>query len=167
MSRRVWLSLGSNQGDRWTFLLRAVTTLRQHPDITEVRCSQVFQTAPVGGPSQGDYLNCVVELVTDIAASELLALAQLLESAAGRERGEQWGPRTLDVDIVAIEGEIHQSVDLVVPHSRAHERAFVVIPLAELADPAQVLGRATTVPPTQLGTVHLVAATDYPRGWPA
>ena len=108
MSRRVWLSLGSNQGDRWAHLSDTLSALREDSRVHQVRCSQVFETAPVGGPPQGRFLNCVVELVTDIAAHDVLELAHQLESAADRQRVERWGPRTLDVDIIAIEGEQHQ-----------------------------------------------------------
>ena len=105
MIRRVWLSLGSNQGDRWAHLSDTLSALREDSRVHQVRCSQVFETAPVGGPPQGRFLNCVVELVTDIAAHDVLELAHQLESAADRQRVERWGPRTLDVDIIAIEGE--------------------------------------------------------------
>jgi len=167
MIRRVWLSLGSNQGDRWAHLSDTLSALREDSRVHQVRCSQVFETAPVGGPPQGRFLNCVVELVTDIAAHDVLELAHQLESAADRQRVERWGPRTLDVDIIAIEGEQHQCADLIVPHPRAQERAFVVVPLAELEDPEQVLHRPLAVPQEQLATVEPVAHDDYPRGWPS
>lgn len=148
MSRRVWLSLGSNLGDRWAYLGAAVSALRAHPEIVGLRCSDVFETMPVGGPQQPEYLNLVVEFRTGISAQDLLAFAQRLEAAAGRVRDEHWGPRTLDVDIIAIDGEQHERPDLVVPHPRAAQRAFVVMPLAQLADPAQVLGPAAAVTAT-------------------
>ena len=95
---RAFLGLGSNLGDRWAHLRQAVASM---PDVVAV--SPVYETSPVGGPpGQGPYLNCVVELDTELGPRELLELAHGLESAAQRERGERWGPRTLDVDVLLV-----------------------------------------------------------------
>ncbi|HJL75868.1 MAG TPA: 2-amino-4-hydroxy-6-hydroxymethyldihydropteridine diphosphokinase [Acidimicrobiales bacterium] len=126
--RRAFLGLGSNLGDRLSHLRAAVAAF---PDVVAV--SPVYETAPVGGPEQGPYLNCVVELHTSADARELLHVAQASETAAGRVRGERWGPRTLDVDVLWIEGSTVDDPDLVVPHPRMHERAFVLVPLRDLA----------------------------------
>jgi 2-amino-4-hydroxy-6-hydroxymethyldihydropteridine diphosphokinase len=127
--RRAFLGLGSNLGDRWGNLRTAVSGL---PDVVGV--SRVYETDPVGGPAgQGPYLNCVVELRTTLAPRQLLEAAQQAEAAAGRVRAERWGPRTLDVDVLWIEGEEVHEPDLVVPHPRMWERAFVLVPLADLA----------------------------------
>ena len=126
---RAFLGLGSNLGDRRRFLRRAVERL---PGVTAV--SPVYETEPVGGPEgQGPYLNLVVELDTALSARDLLALAQRLEEAAERERAERWGPRTLDVDVLWVEGEEVDDPDLTVPHPRMRERRFVMAPLADLA----------------------------------
>ena len=126
---KAFLGLGSNLGDRWMFLRDAVAAL---PDV--VATSPVYETAPVGGPSgQGPYLNCVVELDTELGPRELLGVAQRLEEAAGRERGERWGPRTLDVDVLLVGDLAVDDPDLVVPHPRMYERRFVLAPLADLA----------------------------------
>lgn len=102
------------------------------PDL--VATSSVYETAPVGGPeAQGPYLNMVVELDTALAARELLGLCARLEAAAERVRVERWGPRTLDVDIVWIDGVRVDEPDLEVPHPRMLERRFVQVPLLELA----------------------------------
>ena len=95
--------------------------------------SSVFSTSPVGGPPQGPYLNAVVRLVTDLSARRLLALAHDLEQEAGRVRTVRNGPRTLDVDLLLYGDEQIDEPDLVVPHPRLHERAFVLAPLEELA----------------------------------
>jgi len=88
----------------------------------------------VGGrPGQGPYLNCVVELETSLGPRELLGVAHRLERAAGRERGERWGPRTLDVDVLLVDDLTVDEPDLVVPHPRMYERRFVLAPLAALA----------------------------------
>lgn len=126
---RAFLGLGSNLGDRWAHLRGAAATL---PDV--VAASAVYETDPVGGPSgQGSYLNCVVQLDTELPAAALLEAAASAETVAGRVRGERWGPRTLDVDVLWIEGVTVDQPDLVVPHPRMWERAFVLVPLADLA----------------------------------
>jgi 2-amino-4-hydroxy-6-hydroxymethyldihydropteridine diphosphokinase len=126
---RAFLALGSNLGDRVGELRQAVTAL---PD--PARASSVFETDPVGGPEgQGPYLNMVVQLETDRAPRQLLELCQSLEANAGRVREVRWGPRTLDVDVLWIDGTTVDEADLHVPHPRMCERPFVLAPLAELA----------------------------------
>lgn len=128
MSRRAFLGLGSNLGERLTYLRNAVTAL---PDLAHV--SSLYETDPIGGPEQGAYLNLVAELHTELTPRELLELCRTLEAAAERERIERWGPRTLDVDVVYVDGEVVNEPDLIVPHPRWRDRAFVMIPLGELA----------------------------------
>ena len=126
---RAFLSLGSNQGDRWAHLRRAVAGL---PDVVAV--SPVYETAPVGGPSgQGAFLNAVVELETELGPRQLLEAGRRLEEAAGRVRAERWGPRTLDVDVLLVGDLAVHEPDLEVPHPRMWERAFVLVPLSDLA----------------------------------
>lgn len=128
-ARRVLLGLGTNLGHRAAHLRRAVAGLEPELEAT----SDVYETAPVGGPDQGPYLNLVVLLRTARSAPELLALAQALEAEAERVRTVRWGPRTLDVDVLWIDGEQVDDPDLVVPHPRMRDRAFVMVPLAEVA----------------------------------
>lgn len=125
---RAFLGLGSNLGPRVEHLKAAVAAIG---DLTAV--SPVYETAPVGGPEQGPYLNLVVEVDTLVGARGLLELCHRLEAAAGRERTERWGPRTLDVDVLWVDGEIVDDADLQVPHPRMWERRFVLAPLADLA----------------------------------
>jgi 2-amino-4-hydroxy-6-hydroxymethyldihydropteridine diphosphokinase len=126
---RVFLGLGSNQGDRWKLLREAVASL---PDVVAV--SPVYETDPVGGPpGQGPYLNCVVELATELKPRQLLGICHRLETAAERVRHERWGPRTLDVDILLVEGTTVGDPDLQIPHPRMRERRFVLEPLRDLA----------------------------------
>jgi 2-amino-4-hydroxy-6-hydroxymethyldihydropteridine diphosphokinase len=127
---RAFLGLGSNLGDRDRHLRDAIETLRGH-GLAAV--SPVYETAPVGGPEQGPFLNLVVELETDAGARELLELCQELEATARRVRDERWGPRTLDVDLLWIDGVTVDQPDLVVPHPRMWERRFVLAPLRDLA----------------------------------
>lgn len=130
--RRAHLGIGSNLGDRLRHLQRAVDGLAAAPGVTVVGVSRVYETAPVGGPPQDDYLNAVVAVDTDATPRALMELGQRLEAAEGRERSVRWGPRTLDVDVLLVEGEVVHEPDLEVPHPRIAERAFVVVPLAEL-----------------------------------
>jgi 2-amino-4-hydroxy-6-hydroxymethyldihydropteridine diphosphokinase len=132
-SRRAYLGLGSNLGDRLLHLRGAVAGLAQAPGVTVVAVSSVYASDPVGGPPQPEYLNAVVAVDTDRSSRELLELARHLEDAAGRIRGERWGPRSLDVDVLLVGREVVDEPDLVVPHPRLFERDFVLAPLADLA----------------------------------
>lgn len=126
---RAFLGLGSNLGDRLAQLRSAVGALA---DVVAV--SPVYETAPVGGPNdQGPYLNLVAELDTAADARGLLEVCRSLEVAAGRVRKVRWGARTLDVDVLWVDGEIVDEPELQVPHPRMWERRFVLAPLADLA----------------------------------
>jgi 2-amino-4-hydroxy-6-hydroxymethyldihydropteridine diphosphokinase len=133
---RAFLGLGSNLGDRWSHLRRAVDQLRAGNRAPVTAVSRVYETEPVGGPEdQGPYLNVVVELAVSPSADpyRLLEECRRLEAAAGRVRSVRWGPRTLDADVLWIDGVALADVDLTVPHPRWRERRFVLAPLAELA----------------------------------
>jgi 2-amino-4-hydroxy-6-hydroxymethyldihydropteridine diphosphokinase len=126
---RAFLGLGSNLGDREAHLRDAVAEL---DDVVGV--SPVYETDPVGGPDdQGPYLNLVVELDTPLDARGLLEVCRRLESSAGRVREVRWGARTLDVDVLWVDGDERDEPDLEVPHPRMRERRFVVAPLRDLA----------------------------------
>jgi len=125
---RTFLSLGSNIGDRRGHLSEAIRSL---PDVVAV--SPLYETDPVGGPDQGAFLNLVVELDTDLAPNELLGLCHRLETAANRIRDERWGPRTLDVDIIWMDGVQIDTERLTIPHARFRQRKFVLAPLRDLA----------------------------------
>jgi 2-amino-4-hydroxy-6-hydroxymethyldihydropteridine diphosphokinase len=129
---RAFIGLGSNLGDRRALLRQAVEGLRAAGDVVGV--SPLYETEPVGGPDgQGPYLNLVVELSTSDPPRTLLERCRALEAAAGRVRTVRWGPRTLDADVLWVEGWRLDEEDLVVPHPRLWERRFVVQPLADLA----------------------------------
>jgi len=125
---RTFLSLGSNVGDRRSTLLTALQSL---PDVVAV--SPVYETDPVGGPEQGPYLNVVAELDTALAPLDLLGICHRVESAANRVRDVRWGPRTLDIDIVWMEGVELDTERLTIPHPRWRSRRFVLTPLRDLA----------------------------------
>lgn len=126
---RAFLGLGSNIGDRLSYIRAALAGI---DDLVGV--SSLYETEPVGGPpDQGPYLNVVAELRTTRSPRELLGLARELESAAKRVRGERFGPRTLDVDVLLVGDEVVDDEDLIVPHPRMWTRRFVTEPLHELA----------------------------------
>lgn len=125
---RAFLALGSNLGDRVGYLRLGVDGLA---DVVAV--SPIYETDPVGGPDQGAFLNLVVELDTTLSARELLGECRRLEAEAERVRIERWGPRTLDVDVLWVDGETVDEPDLIVPHLLMRERAFVMVPLGDLA----------------------------------
>ena len=125
---RAFLAIGSNLGDRAAHLRAAVAGM---PGVVAV--SPTYETDPVGGPEQGPFLNAVVELDTELTPRQLLELCHRLEAAAGRVRTEHWGPRTLDVDVLLVGNQVVDEPDLQVPHPRLWERAFVLVPLADLA----------------------------------
>ncbi|MEV4299214.1 2-amino-4-hydroxy-6-hydroxymethyldihydropteridine diphosphokinase [Microbispora rosea] len=135
---RVVIALGSNLGRRIDNLQGAVDSLFDAPGLTFVAVSPVYETDPVGGPEQGPYLNAVVVAESMLDPRTLLDRAQSVENAFGRERRERWGPRTLDVDLITVGNLMSDDPELTLPHPRAHERAFVLVPWAQ-ADPAAVL----------------------------
>lgn len=133
----VVLSLGSNLGDRLANLQLGLEVMTAG-GISFLAVSGVYETAPVGGPEQEDYLNAVLLAASALPARDILALCAAAEAAAGRERTVRFGPRTLDVDIIACGTETSADPELTLPHPRAHERAFVLAPWLEV-EPHAVL----------------------------
>jgi 2-amino-4-hydroxy-6-hydroxymethyldihydropteridine diphosphokinase len=131
--RRAYLGIGSNLGDREAALQGAVDGLGEASGVEVVGVSRVYETDPVGGPEQPEYLNAVVAVDTTLSPHELLAVCQALEVAALRVRAERFGPRTLDVDVLLVGDEEVHTADLDVPHPRMWERGFVLAPLSDLA----------------------------------
>jgi len=139
--RTAYISLGSNLGDRAQWLRRARAELAAAVAapaaaagrVPGLRASAIYETAPVGPVAQGAFLNQVVAVEWAGSARELLELGRRIEAACGRERRVRWGPRTLDFDILMLGDERVDEPDLELPHPRMLERAFVLVPLAELA----------------------------------
>jgi len=129
------VSLGSNLGDRLAHLRRGLEVLGQHCAVTAV--SSVYETAPVGVTDQDAFYNVVARLDTD-DPEIAFAAAQAAELAQGRLRSRRWGPRTLDVDVIDVDGRISPDPRLTLPHPRTHERAFVLLPWLEV-DPVASL----------------------------
>jgi 2-amino-4-hydroxy-6-hydroxymethyldihydropteridine diphosphokinase len=158
---RAYLGLGSNEGDRAANLSAAVEGLDRR-GIRIVSRSAVYETAPAGGPEQPDYLNQVVAAETAFAPRELLGVCHEIEADLGRDRTREtrWGPRPIDLDILAIEGVRVNEPDLVVPHPRVAERAFVLVPLAEIAPDLELpgLGRVSVLAASAPGLVRVVEA---------
>lgn len=129
---QAFLGLGSNIGGRLETLQRALDLLSGEAGVRVQRCSRVWETDPVGGPEQDDFLNVVIEVDTDLEPLDLLAVCNRVEAQLGRTRQIHWGPRTIDIDILLIGDLTIADETLTVPHPRMHERAFVLLPLLEL-----------------------------------
>lgn len=129
----VYLSIGSNIGEREMYLQFALDALARHEQITVERVSSIYETAPVGYVDQDDFLNIAVQVTTTLPPIELLDVCQRIEEEGDRQRIVRWGPRTLDIDILMYDKECLTTERLTLPHPRMTERAFVLVPLAEIA----------------------------------
>jgi len=138
MQARAVLSVGANLGDRLGTLQRCVQVIAGLLDTDVLAISPVYETAPVGGPPQPDYLNAVLLIQTGLPSRDLLDAVHGIEAGFGRVRAERFGPRTLDIDIISYAGQVSDDPELTLPHPRAHERAFVLAPWHDI-DPAAEL----------------------------
>ena len=130
---RVYLSIGSNLGDREDYIRSGISNLGEREEIRLGRLSDLIVTKPYGGVEQGDFLNCALELETLFTPRELLEELHRVETLACRERLVHWGPRTLDMDILFYDGEIYQDEELTIPHVDLQNRFFVLRPMAQIA----------------------------------
>ena len=151
-ARRTVLALGSNLGDRLATLQGGVDALLGGPPgpgssglgssgLALVALSPVYETVPVGGPPQPEYLNAVLIAETTLPATALLHRVQAVEAAFGRVRQEVWGPRTLDVDVIVYGDVVSDDPELTLPHPRAWERAFVLAPWLDADPDAEIPGQ--------------------------
>ena len=133
--KTAYLALGSNLGDRAANLANALAALRDRSEgrVNLVRISSIYETAPVGPVEQGDFYNLAAQIETDFPPADLLTYCLAVEAELGRVRRERWGPRAIDIDLLLFEEERIISETLSLPHPRMLERAFVLIPLAEIA----------------------------------
>jgi 2-amino-4-hydroxy-6-hydroxymethyldihydropteridine diphosphokinase len=138
--RRIVLSLGSNLGDRMELLQGAVDALADTPGLRVVGVSPVYETDPVGGPDQPDYLNAVLVADGRHPPRTVLERALAVENAFDRVRDVRWGPRTLDVDVIVVGDLVVEEPDLALPHPRAAERAFVLVPWLDVDAAAELPG---------------------------
>lgn len=163
MSEVAFIALGANLGDALGALRQARAGLAELGTLTGV--SRLYRTAPLGGPpGQPDYLNAAVRLETALRPAQLLAALHAAEARAGRVRGERWGARTLDLDLVLYGARVSPDPALTLPHPRAWERAFVLAPLADL-DPRLAHPRTRETVRDALRRVGLGGVTPATAEW--
>lgn len=167
----VYVAVGANLGDREATFTGTIRAIEAEPDLLLLSASPVFETEPIGPSGQGAYLNAVLQLRVWVAPTELLRRLQSIEIALGRDQGSEsvrWGPRKIDLDILFFGDRCIDSPDLVVPHRRAHERIFVMAPMAEIAASFMhpklglSIGQIARSFPDSSG----VRAWPSPAGWP-
>ena len=161
---RSFIGLGSNLGEREENLRQAVRGLDATPGVEVKQVSAIYETEPVGGPDQPDYLNAVAEIDTQLGPRAIFEACMTIEHALGRDRAtenEHWGPRLIDLDLLTCGDLVVSDPDLEIPHPRISERAFVLVPFSEIAPYIEIPG---------LGKVHeleerlLVTHTVRPAG---
>ncbi len=154
---KAYIGLGANLGDPAAQLRAALRELQARVELLAV--SSFYRTAPLGPPGQPDYCNAACAIASTLEPEAMLDLLQGIEQAAGRDRsGERWGPRVLDLDLLHVEGRTLQSPRLTLPHPELHRRAFVLVPLAEIAPDLLIPG---------LGRVEDMATASGPplKAW--
>jgi 2-amino-4-hydroxy-6-hydroxymethyldihydropteridine diphosphokinase len=133
MSRIGYIGLGSNMGDRLEWIRRALWALQAHSEVTLCESSSIYETAPMYMLDQPAFLNACARVQTELEPEQLLGVLLQIELLLGRRRDIDKGPRTLDLDLLLMEGVIHNTPALTLPHPGLHERAFVLVPLLEIA----------------------------------
>ena len=139
--KRAWLGLGGNIGDVTAAMATALQMFHALDETSVRQVSPIYKTPPWGVEDQPWFLNCCAETETDLSPEELLEECQAAERAGKRERVQRWGPRTIDIDILVFEGVEQIEQRLVLPHPRMTERAFVLVPLADIAPDLTVGGK--------------------------
>ena len=130
---KVYAGLGSNLGNKRENILSAIDRIDAYEKICIKEKSGFYDTAPVGGPPQSDYVNCVIGLETEVEPQTLLKEFKKIEIELGRKSGVRWGPRVVDLDIILFGDRIVNDHNLKIPHERMHERVFVLEPLCEIS----------------------------------
>lgn len=130
---RVFIALGSNLLEREKNIKSAIMLISENPSIKVIKESSLYETEPWGNIEQGDFLNSVIEVSTTLAPHELLTFLKETEKKLGRTEAPKWGPRIIDLDIVLYGERVIREVGLAIPHPSMHERAFVLVPLCEIA----------------------------------
>ncbi|MCI0708481.1 MAG: 2-amino-4-hydroxy-6-hydroxymethyldihydropteridine diphosphokinase [Ignavibacteriae bacterium] len=130
---QIFISLGSNLGDRLQYLQRAVEAIAQLPSTTIQRISSVYETEPVGKTDQPEFYNAAAELVTTLDVQQLFQALKGIERSLGRTKTELWGPREIDIDILYFDKSVVDTTELKIPHPEIHRRKFVLVPLSEIA----------------------------------
>jgi 2-amino-4-hydroxy-6-hydroxymethyldihydropteridine diphosphokinase len=137
---RVWIGLGGNLGEARAAIAQALQYLDQHPQVRVLARSGDYRTPPWGKTDQPTFINAAAALETDLSARALLDICLEIEHALGRVRGEKWGPRQIDIDLIDYDGRVIDGPGLALPHPHALERAFVLAPLLEIAPDGQIGG---------------------------
>lgn len=142
---KVYLGLGTNLGDRMTHLRNALTLLGRQRGLSVERLSSIYETDPVGYVNQGAFLNMAVEIATTLTPDQLLDVTSSIENKLGRKRTIRWGPRAIDLDILLYDDLHIKTERLEIPHPRMECRAFVLIPLGEIAPALRIPGNARSL----------------------
>ena len=134
MKNKVYLSLGSNIGNRQEYIERAVELIGKTEGIKILKKSGLYETSPVGYVEQDLFLNAVIKIETDFSAREILKIINKIENELDRKREIRWGPRTIDIDILIFSDKKINETDLIIPHKEMLNRLFVLVPLIEIYD---------------------------------
>jgi 2-amino-4-hydroxy-6-hydroxymethyldihydropteridine diphosphokinase len=145
LNNLAYIALGTNMGDRYRNLVDAIHLLKEEVDISLVKSSSIYETVPVGYTDQDDFLNMVISIRTTLTPYELLEVCLRIEKDLGRKREIKWGPRIIDLDILLYNQENIEAENLVVPHPRMHERAFVMAPLLEIDSSISIASQEKSV----------------------
>lgn len=145
MENIAFIALGSNLGERFQYLKKAVVQLTNHECVELINTSSIYETDPIGYEEQSAFLNMVLKIRTSLSSLSLLTLLQEIERGYGRKRDIRWGPRTLDLDILLFNQENIETEQLEIPHPRMTERAFVMIPLFEVDHDVQLPNQAHSI----------------------
>jgi 2-amino-4-hydroxy-6-hydroxymethyldihydropteridine diphosphokinase len=143
INEAIYLGLGSNIEDREQHLKEAIRLLQLHPEINICRCSSIYETDPVGYIEQAAFLNMVIQVKTKLTPTALFQIMLEVETKLGRVRDIRWGPRTIDLDMLLYGEERLDTPELLVPHPRMKERAFVLIPLLEIMEEQSIQAGAS------------------------
>jgi 2-amino-4-hydroxy-6-hydroxymethyldihydropteridine diphosphokinase len=136
LKKKAYIGIGSNIGDKTANCKKAIELLKENPQIKVTKISDFYETEPVGYKEQEWFVNCAVEIETDLNPQELLLLCHMIESELGRERKIKYGPRTIDLDILLYNNDIIDTTKLKIPHPEMHKRSFVLKPLSDIAPDA-------------------------------
>lgn len=133
MVNNVFLGIGSNKGNRYEYIARAVGLIGKDEKCSIIKCSSVYETSPYGDVEQENFLNAVIEIETSYNAAELFESIKSIETLLGRKSTIKWGSREIDIDILFYNGLIYNSDELIIPHPEALKRDFVIVPMVEVA----------------------------------
>lgn len=139
---KAYLALGSNLGDRMNYLREAVKRLNQLPGVQVTKKAKIYETDPYGGVEQDNFLNSAIEIETNLAPFSLLDSIHQVEASLNRERLIHWGPRTIDIDILLMDGITMDEEVLTIPHKELIKRSFVLMPLKDVYPNEQLLGKS-------------------------